>query len=566
MNFRQKAVAAAVSLALSSLLVQGQAVANTQSQQTDNTVAMAGQPQQVAPQQQPVQQQPMQQQGYQQQPVQQQGYQQQPMQQQGYQQQPMQQQGYQQQPMQQQGYQQQPMQQQGYQQQPMQQQGYQQQVQQVAPPQPAQTTQEVVAAANEVKDAYTYVEEKAQAFTDKQQENLRKKGRENEVFVTTGVAMVNANIDSPKWGQARALAYQRAQLEARKELLMQLNLDVSSEMVEDILNSDIPPEFTDRDKDVQDSVDKMLEMVVAVADAATEGRFKDIGVDEKAFKLADQTKKKLMLNDAFSKRTITKSRAELSGALVTKTFEKTDSNGDTAISVVLMSSVKMKNILDGLHNSKGLVIPRENKKGINISQYINNNRNNLMYEYGLRLVYDEQGYPVLISYGQTGNSCNPTDRKGCVRNRKFAFINAQNDAYSHFAEAYNLQGKARSETLNLERTRKIETLSRDEDGTESRVQSTVDEILNETKAMSQMTSSVKDLKGIQEEMRWTQKHPVTGRELNGVVLVWHPVRETAIRTFQQNRIPSRPAAPATNQPLPGTNEGASMDVMSMDDF
>ena len=120
MKFRHSAVAAAVSIALSSFFIQT-ASANTQQPQQDYNQQPVQQQGYAQPPQQDYNQQPAQQQGYTQQP--QQGYNQQPMQQQGYAQQP--QQGYNQQPMQPQGYAQQS--QQGYNQRPAQQQGYAQQ-------------------------------------------------------------------------------------------------------------------------------------------------------------------------------------------------------------------------------------------------------------------------------------------------------------------------------------------------------------------------------------------------------------------------------------------------------
>ncbi len=432
--------------------------------------------------------------------------------------------------------------------------------------QPAQTTQEVIQAAQAgVRDAMRDVDEKANQVVEEQTAAMKRLGR-RDIRIMYGSALVNARPAEGKWGDARVIAYQRAVMQAREKLLKQLYSEVSSEMVRESFRTNQLPEFTDTELKSQAGMEAALDMIVAVADTALEGRVEAMGIDSKAYAVADSTKRKIMMKKAFSKKTSTSSRGEISGTIVTRTFETTDVNGNTAVSVVLTTSNKMKNTLENLRLSKGSIAPDPSKARISIEDYLSQNQSNLMYQYGMSLIYDEMGYPVLISYAQAGNECNPVNYEECVDNRDFAFIEAENDAFSHFAEAYQLTGNIQTDTSKGEEKIKDATLTKTEDGQDI-VESTVTQILKETQQMSRQTASIKNLVGIKEVMRWTENHPVTNKEINGIVLAWHPMNEQSIRAYKANKPKAQPKQQRSGRtaPIQG-NQGSGMDTFNASDF
>ena len=218
-----------------------------------------------------------------------------------------------------------------------------------------------------------------------------------------------------------------------------------------------------------------------------------------------------------------------------KTYEKTDSSGNTAIAVVIASSNKKKNFLASLRKSKGNVEPSPEKAKISVEEYLARHKPNLMYQIGTRVLWDEKGYPVLVSFGMAGNDCNPSDYEECVDNREFSFIDAELNAYAHISESYNLAGTVEaSKSITSNKTKTAKAQLTDESQIETQ-EMTVAKIISETNQMSKMTSSVKGLVGIQQATRWTAKHPITNREMNGVVLMWHPLTEQATRFLQRQQ-------------------------------
>ncbi|MCL6271269.1 hypothetical protein M3P05_15185 [Sansalvadorimonas sp. 2012CJ34-2] len=434
--------------------------------------------------------------------------------------------------------------------------------------QPAQTAEAVIEASEKkVDDAFRDVEETARKYVRNQKRKYKKQGRSNEVFISSGSALVSEPSSSTNWGDARVIAYQEAQNKARESFLKQLYSEVSSDIIKDSFKTNKQPEFEPEDLQSQSKMESVLNKVVAYADAVLDEKLEEKGVDPAEYKSANPEKRKVMLKKAFSKAVTRKSHGDLSGAMIVNTYETTDANGNTAVAVVMKTSVKMKNFLRKLRTSKGVIQPNPKKHGVDIEEYLEVNRENLMYEYGLRMFYDENGYPVLLSFAQAGNDCNPVDYEECVDNRDFSFDEAENDAFSHFAEAYNLNGASETSTFKGKEKTKTNKITKTENGVET-TQETINKIIKETKAMSRMTSRVKDLVGISEVMRWTEKHSVSGRELNGVVLAWRPETEQATRTFKANKIPSAPA-PQQQTAAPKKNsaqQASSAFLMEDDDF
>ncbi|MCW7551416.1 hypothetical protein NX722_01915 [Endozoicomonas gorgoniicola] len=434
-----------------------------------------------------------------------------------------------------------------------------------AEPAPAQTQEAVIAASkNEVQDALRDVEKAASRHVAKQRRKLQSQGRSNEVFIAYGKALVSVSSTSPDWGDARVIAYQEAQNKARENFLRQLYAQVSSDIIKESFKTSALPEFTPDELQAQSSAESLLNKVAAYSHAVLDSKLEEQGIDPAEYKAAPLEKRKTMLKQAFTKGVKTRSYGDLSGAMITNTFETTDVNGKTAVAVVMKTSVKMKNILTELRSSKGVITPDENRRGVNIEDYLEANEPNLMYEYGLRLFRDEEGYPVLLSFSQAGNSCNPADYEECADNREFSYIEAYNDAMSHFAEAYNLNGFTES---NTNKGKQKVTVARVNQSNET-LKETVTTILRETKAMSKMQSEVKGLVGIYEAKKWSETHPVSNREINGVVLAWHPKREQALRTFKAHKTPSatKPAAATPTQKNSSGNRASSAFIMDDSDF
>lgn len=430
---------------------------------------------------------------------------------------------------------------------------------------PAQTEIEIVKAVGSgIKNAHQYVSDQADSYVSKRRQSYRQQGRNNEVFLQYGVADISLPSTAPDWGDARTIAYLQAQTKAREELMGELHLDISAEVARESFRTNKGPEFTPEELRSESKMNAMMSKLVAVVDGSLNTKLTELGIDHTEFDAAPMSKRKVMMRKAISRETETRARGEISGAMIVKTFEVTDDNDNTSVAVVLSTSNKMKNLLASLQNSKGQVVPEPDKPGVNLDHFLDANKANLMYEYGVKMLRDEQGYPMLVSFGMAGNDCNPVDYEECNDNRDFAFIEAQQEAYAHISEAYNLYGSMKTNVSKGSQREKVQTLIKNDDGEES-LQATTTKLLKETRQMSKMSSSVQGLVGLAVAKRWTHKHPTSGREINGVVVAWHPQKEQAMRTFKAGKTPIDLNLQPSNRQS-GSNQGASLDLMDISDF
>ena len=399
---------------------------------------------------------------------------------------------------------------------------------------PASTTQETIAAYQETsEDSYSYVEEKARKYI---LEKRRKFASQNkQVFIHSGTAAVKLKQTEAGWADARVLAYAEAQQKARESLLKQLDNNIKTNTIRSAFKTDKLPEFTPEEIQEQSKFEAILSKIVALTDATLDSQLEEVGVDPSEYNAAPPSKRKKILENSITRNVITTSRANITGTQIMKSFEKTDANGRTAISVVIATSNKKKNLLASLKKSKGNIEPNPDKAKISVEDYLEKHRDNLMYQIGTKLHWDEKGYPVLLSFGMSGNNCNVADYDECISNREFSYMDAELNAWAHISEAYNLTGSidAKSSSTSVETNTATVTL-RDDNNTDLQ-KDPVAQVIKEIASTSKMTSSVKGLTGIQEATRWSVKHPVTNREINGVVLVWHPLSEQETRSFKANK-------------------------------
>lgn len=400
--------------------------------------------------------------------------------------------------------------------------------------QPASTAQETIAASKSTtQDAYSYVEEKARKYILEKRRKFRAQNK--QVFIHSGTAAIKLKPTEAGWADARVLAYAEAQQKARESLLKQLDNNVKTNTIRSAFKTDRLPEFTPEEIQEQSKFEAILSKVVALTDATLDTKLEELGVDPSEYNAAPPSKRKKILENSITRNVITTSRANITGTQIMKSFEKTDADGRTAVSVVIATSNKKKNLLASLRKSKGNIEPSPEKAKNSVEDYLEMHRDNLMYQIGTKLHWDEKGYPVLLSFGMSGNSCNLADYEECISNREFSYMDAELNAWAHISEAYNLSGSidSKSSATSSQTTTATVTL-RDDKNTDLQ-KDPVAQVIKEINATSKMTSSVKGLTGIQEATRWSVKHPVTNREMNGVVLVWHPLAEQETRAFKENK-------------------------------
>ena len=349
-----------------------------------------------------------------------------------------------------------------------------------------------------------------------------------ELNVVQGTSLVALKADDKRWGKARSLAYQNAFVQAMGAYIASVRQRTSVSLMRDYFAEDIPEsQLRYQEGEQADSYVKRIVLKSAVlAEQTLDQKLAENGMSEDEIqRLTTPVQKRTELAERISRRTLNEAMGSAAGLIPVKTFEGVDDEGNSAIGVVAVYSEGMRHIANQI--SRGDVIrPDPNRRRDSITDQIASYENDeLPNEFGVRVKWDEQGYPAIVSFGQWGWSPANLSKKKRAQRRKFAMKQAENDALSHltifirastrFTEESNV-GADLEEAFNLPRGGVPEEIEEIE---------IADKLVETARIKAEVA-----LTGYTQNRSWTARHPLLEEQhLVGVVAYWSPAREDAIR-------------------------------------
>ena len=346
--------------------------------------------------------------------------------------------------------------------------------------------------------------------------------------VVQGTSLVALKADNKRWGKARSLAYQNAFVQAMGAYIASVRQRTSVSLMRDYFAEDIPEnELEYQEGEPSDSyVKRVVLKSAALVERTLDEKLAESGMsDDEIRRLSTPTQKRTVLAERISRRTLNEAMGSAAGLIPVKTFEGVDDEGNSAIGVVAVYSEGMRHIANQI--SRGDVIrPDPNRRRDSITDQIASYENDeLPNEFGVRVKWDEQGYPAIVSFGQWGWSPENLSKKKRAQRRKFAMKQAENDALSHltifirastrFTEESNV-GADLEEAFNLPRGGVPEEIEEIE---------IADKLVETARIKAEVA-----LTGYTQNRSWTARHPLLEEQhLVGVVAYWSPAREDAIR-------------------------------------
>lgn len=393
------------------------------------------------------------------------------------------------------------------------------------------------------------------------------KARAGKLYFGIGQANVMARPEDRNWGNARIMAYKEALLNAKAEYLTHLGTSVVASSATRLFDdASQMPEFTPEELASSTKLGELLDKAVAVAGGMLDEKLTDMGIDPEEFRAAPTEKRAILFERSVSDTVTLRARHELTGVIPVKTFEANDSDGNHVVAVAIVASPKMRAFIDDVIRSKGDIAPDPSKASPATLEQLFADQNALINEFGIRRLYDEQGYPVLVSFGQSSNPYRGSDYQQRYDNRKVSYAAARADAFGNFATLFKSTGtfdESKSDVMQNQRIGIVRAEGRDLSESEE----TSREFIRALEQEMEASGRVKDLAGTSELLHWTAKHPLYGHEINGVIYVWHPVAEAnarALRDYKPAQAKPSPAAEPVTKGQAGTSQ--SMNLMSADDF
>jgi len=419
-----------------------------------------------------------------------------------------------------------------------------------------------VAAAPSHLDVATGIDQQITAFL--RESGLARRERRNELSTSRGVADVRVNASNPDWVRFRTLAYERAYAQAQTAYLTSQGLRIVSQASNDFYKAagEEPPPYDAGAEQAPGRINDLLRKLVGAADGRVNELLRSMNIDPRQYEVTPPPQRYVMLSDAFRRSTIRRALGELVGMVPCKSFEAHDGQGNFQIGVLAVVSPKMKDFAIEMRRRRGEFEPDPARAG-NLDA-LTENKDDLVRQFGVRQIFDEDGGPVLVGFGQWAAASlgagGGNARAAALDRAAVSQARATADAQIGFF----LSASAAFETNNEVGDLVESAASRLPDNYIQQEADTA-KLLDAVRERLQVRSN-SEIVGLKDLEVWRHKHPVTGREIVGVVRIWTAAAERATRALRDRRPPSPARAPAVvpGQGQPGSAAGRTL--MRTEDF
>ena len=391
--------------------------------------------------------------------------------------------------------------------------------------------------------------------------------RQRNISVIEGLAEIGVHVDHGDWGKARSLAYTRAYLDAMGAFVRLTNEEITTETVRDLLQDETSIAF-EADEDAATYLERIEEKEALLAEMKLDQELKEAGMSDEEIAGLSVREKIPRYRDSLAREVTSLAFGRASGLVPIKTFEAVDCDGNSSVGVVAVFSTRMRELAQRIQDGDA-IRPDPDRGGVTLRDRIGElSDEDLVEQFGVRRWWDEDGYPVIVAFGQWGWSSKALTAAQRDRRYRFARNQAALQARSYLAEfvTVNAQftsssfvGAAIEEAVEVDADRFHEYVA----GT-----NIADRLVEEAR-----TRSTVQLTGLDILRTWSARHPVAEhQELTGAVAYWSPAREDAVRASlglearhpAPEPEPAPDAEPASRSTVSGTVQ--SKDLMDASDF
>ena len=348
----------------------------------------------------------------------------------------------------------------------------------------------------------------------------------------SGQAPVRVSNLDPSYGRELALAYEKAMFDMRADFVMQTYGRLVTETVREIYQDDStnknefdPVDLQKADAQGGDRFDALLDKALDLMDKKLDNALVEQGVPaEQVQKLSVEQKKTTYKNNF--RRQVVKSAVRSMQGLVpvqTRIFSTDTANGPvTVVGVIAVQSEKTRQFALDMSRKRPTAVRGEPKT---LTDLLPAKNTQYLDEIGLRYSYDEQGRPMLISYGRYAVTVSPDWKPArAYQATQNAIAIARTLAESSIVEFMNtnVQVSEKTPTASQEEdlVTKVTTFENGGRASEEYTQSALGETLSTMLKEGRSTASG-DLRGSTMIRRWDLKDGNNDKVLQvGAVVSW----------------------------------------------
>ncbi len=265
-----------------------------------------------------------------------------------------------------------------------------------------------------------------------------------------GKADVLVKESDPDFAKALQNAYSRAMLNLQSSFIKEafgriVTSKISSSSGDDSTNA---KEFEELPKGGTFSqiVDKISNLAGAKLDALLE----EYGIKPEGLV---EERKKILLQENMLNKEITRAFGQMKGLIAVQTHLAKNKHDQYQVGVIAVMSDKTRQVAtDMAHSRKSLIKGANGKK---VAEFLPKDKADFINEFGTRLVYDENGEPMIISYGNWGYRAEAGNARKTSRLEEIAKKQAESIADAAIIEFVNINVSLVNENITGEQYQEI---------------------------------------------------------------------------------------------------------------
>ena len=353
--------------------------------------------------------------------------------------------------------------------------------------------------------------------------NNQGKNKGKGKYIVTHIATVTKEKNDKRFRDSVAIAYEKAYFGAQKKLAMEIfgkNMSNKAMTLFENNSDNVEEEFKQKlyeAKNNAERINTIFGKVKKLAHAKLDNALAEEGISKDKLKALSVKQKQELYKESFMK-TVGEGFTAKNLIGTTPIFTAMGMyNGAPAVGIVMMKTDKTSIVASDIANKRKPRVTKTN--GRNPMDLLPRSDKDYLKEFGIRLFFDENGFPAVISYAQKGvfsRSDKASRIAKAIASAKRKASMLANSQISEFigvvmsAEDKSTQGEKESTVLE----NRLNNIT----GAEEIVEVTTDtliDILQETAS----SSSQMDLAGTSEIYNW-QTEDELGNKVVGVVKLW----------------------------------------------
>jgi len=354
-------------------------------------------------------------------------------------------------------------------------------------------------------------------------------------YIGWAEAPIQADPSDVRFGQARVAAYERAIAIARGEFVQERGIRVTDRIYSRFFE-DTLPDTPQSEESLQDRALVIAEKMLDLGEAQLNEFLREAGIDPSAYRGAERTQRKTIMQNAISRTTATEAISSVAGLRVLHTFENLNGVG-----VLVVYSNRLEDTARLLHSGRIAVTTPDEPLADTINDQIDamlgGEEDALIYVHGVRDMTDITGHTALVSFGQWSptitNQTGRMQREHAIRSAREQARNRAFGALAQFVKGMTTH-QSRSEFMENAQVEELVYGGRIDVMESYDIGSLVDTVIDQTARAN--------MDGVTTIRQWAANHPETGHLVLGHILLWSPATQQAARGELQD------AGAATDQP------------------